>query len=176
MILFRHADPRFAFLWEDASQPEARWHGSGEGPVHYLAETPDGAWAEFIRHEGITDIADLATVQRAMWAIEIPNEARSRPTLPEATLRGGLSTYGRCQDEARRLRGAGATGIEAPSAALLPGTPSGWKVKAGLKPGVVRTEQVIVLFGPRADLVGWAACQIGRPRDDLLSRVNPLTP
>src|SRR3990172_6401773 len=23
----------------------------GRGPVHSLAETPDGAWAEFIRHE-----------------------------------------------------------------------------------------------------------------------------
>ena len=23
----------------------------GHGPVHSLAETPDGAWAEFIRHE-----------------------------------------------------------------------------------------------------------------------------
>jgi len=31
MILFRHADPRFPFLWERADQPEARWHRTGEG-------------------------------------------------------------------------------------------------------------------------------------------------
>lgn len=29
---FRHADPRYPFLWEDASQPVARWHGAGEVP------------------------------------------------------------------------------------------------------------------------------------------------
>jgi RES domain. len=176
MILFRHADPRFAFLWEDATQPEARWHGSGEGPAHYLADTPDGAWAEFIRHEGITDVADLATVRRAIWAIEIPDEPRARPTLPEATLRGGLSTYAPCQEEARRLRAGGANGIAAPSAALKPGTPSGWRVQSGLQPGGLRDEQIVVLFGLRANLVGWAACETGRPRDDLLARVSPLTP
>ena len=54
MILYRHADPRFPFLWESSEQPPARWHDSNEGPVHYFADTPDGAWAEFLRHEGIT--------------------------------------------------------------------------------------------------------------------------
>jgi hypothetical protein len=176
MILFRHADPRFAFLWEDATQPEARWHGDGEGPAHYLAETPDGAWAEFIRHEGITDVADLGTVRRAIWAIDVPDEPRSRPALPESTLRGGLSSYADCQQEARRLRAAGATGVSTPSAALLPATPSGWRVQSGLQPGTVRDEAVIVIFGPRPDLVGWAACAVGRPRDDLLPRVRQLTP
>lgn len=176
MIVFRHADPRFAFLWEDVTQPDARWHGGGEGPAHYLAETPDGAWAEFIRHEGITDAADLATVRRAIWAIEIPDELLAEPALPQSTLRGGLSTYGRCQREARRLRSAGAAGLRAPSAALVPGTPSGWQVRSGLQPGRLRSEDVIVLFGRRPDLVGWAACEVGRPRDDLLPRVNELTP
>lgn len=176
MILFRHADPRFAFLWEDSTQPEARWHGTGEGPAHYLAETPDGAWAEFIRHEGITDAADLATVRRAIWAIEVPDEPRSRPALPRSTLRGGLSTYARCQREARRLRATGATGVMAPSAALLPATPSGWHVQSGLRPGPIGGEDTIVLFGRRPDLVGWAACEVGRPRDDLLPRVRQLTP
>ena len=176
MILFRHGDPRFPFLWEDASQPEARWHATGEGPAHYLADTPDGAWAEFLRHEGITEAADLATVQRAIWAIEVPDGELAQPKLPEPTLRGGISTYASCQVEARRLREKGAIGLAAPSAALKPATPSGWRVKSGLQPGRARHERVIVLFGPRPDLVGWAACAAGRPRDDLLPRVNPLTP
>jgi hypothetical protein len=46
-MLFRHTDPRFPFLWESTDQPPARWHDRGEGPVQYLADTPDGAWAEF---------------------------------------------------------------------------------------------------------------------------------
>ena len=66
MIAFRHCDRRWPFLWESAVQPQARWHGDGEGPVQYLADTPDGAWAEFLRHEEITDEADLAGVSRAL--------------------------------------------------------------------------------------------------------------
>lgn len=175
MIVFRHADPRFPFLWEEATQPSARWHGSGEGPAHYLAETPDGAWAEFLRHEEITDPADLATVRRSMWAVQVPDEAIARPTLPMAVMRGGLSTYPRCQEEASRLRSGGARGLRAPSAALTPGTPSGWRVRSGLQRGRARNESVIVLFGARPDLVGWAACHLGHPRADVLPRVNTLT-
>ena len=51
MIVFRQADPRYPFLWSDVSQPAARWHAVGEGPAHYFADTPDGAWAELLRHE-----------------------------------------------------------------------------------------------------------------------------
>ena len=32
MIAFRHADPRFPFLWERGTQPAGRWHAMGEGP------------------------------------------------------------------------------------------------------------------------------------------------
>lgn len=176
MIAFRHADPRFPFLWEDATQPAARWHAHGDGPAHYLAETPDGAWAEFIRHEEITDPEDLATVHRAMWAIGLPDEPMGRPRLASTIMRGGLSSYDRCQAEARRLRAGGANGLRAPSAALEPGSRSGWRVRSGMRRGRARNESVIVLFGPRPDLVGWAACDVGRPRADLLPRVNHLTP
>ena len=95
MIVFRHADPRLPFLWETAGQPPGRWHGAGRGPAHYLADTPEGAWAEFLRHEEITDPADLAGVRRAMWAIEIPDLPKARPKLPKGTLRGGTGTYAR---------------------------------------------------------------------------------
>src|SRR6202011_1235998 len=73
MIVYRHADPRFPFLWESVDQPAARWHGPGEGPVQYFADTPDGAWAKFLRHEGITKESELANVRRALWAIEVPD-------------------------------------------------------------------------------------------------------
>ena len=70
MIAFRHADPRFPFLWEDSSQPAGRWNMPGQ-LTHYFADTPDGAWAEFLRHEEIFDPEDLLTVRRALWAVDI---------------------------------------------------------------------------------------------------------
>jgi hypothetical protein len=175
VILYRHADPRFPFLWEDAHQPPGRWHGEGEGPAHYLADTPNGAWAEFLRHEGLTDEAELENVRRALWAVEVPDDiAAPAPDLPVPTLTGGTGTYPACRAEARRLRSAGAAAMRAPSAALRPGGASGWTVDAGLRRAAARDGAVIVLFGPRPDLVGWPATLAGRPPTTLLSQVRPL--
>ena len=177
MILYRHADSRFPFLWEQADQPAGRWHGEGEGPAHYLADTPNGAWAEFVRHEGITDDAELENVRRALWAVEVPDDlVAAAPDLPGPTLTGGTGTYSACRVEARRLRNAGATALRAPSAALLPGGAAGWTVEAGLQRAAARDGQVIVLFGPRPDLVGWPATLAGSPPATLLSHVRPLSP
>lgn len=173
MIGYRHADPRYPFLWEGVGQSAARWHDEGEGPVHYLATTPDAAWAEFLRHEEITEPADIATIRRSMWAVEVPG-GLARVDLPLRVLRGGGSSYPACRREAQRLRTTGAPGFRAPSAAVLPTTGSGHRVDFGLRPGGRREEEVIVLFGRRPDLVGWAACAIGRPREDLLHRVRHL--
>jgi RES domain len=177
MILFRHADPRFPFLWETADQPPGRWHGPQEGPVHYLADTPDGAWAEFLRHEGITSEAELVNVRRAIWAVEVPENGGPQPEVPalsQETMTGGLETYKDCQDEARRLRGAGATALHSPSAALLGGEARGWRVESGLQPGPPRDGAVFALFGPRPELVGWRAVFSGRPRPDILKCVRHL--
>ena len=65
VIAFRHTDPRYPFLWECGSQPAGRWHAQGEGPAHYFNDTPDGAWAEFLRHEEITEPEDLSGIRRA---------------------------------------------------------------------------------------------------------------
>ena len=172
MIVYRHADARLPFLWESSAQPAARWHDDDDGPVQYFSETPDGAWAEFLRHEEITEPSDLEGVRRAMWAAEVPDETLATPSLPADIVTAGPSSYPACRDEARRLRAGGATGLSAPSAALLAKTPSGWRVDRGLRPGPVRDERTIALFGPRPDVVGWAACAAGRPRADLLDRVH----
>lgn len=174
MIAFRHVDSRFPFLWETTEQPPARWHAAGEGPVAYLAETPDGAWAEFLRHEEIKDAADLHGVTRAIWAIELPERPKTRPRLAWETLTGGLESWTACQAEARRLRRRGKSALVTPSAALLPRTPSGFRTEGGLRPGPARSERAFVLFGPRPGLVGWCASTSGRPRPDLLARVRPL--
>ena len=172
MIVFRHADPRLPYLHEDANQPPARWHEAGEGPAHYFADTPDGAWAEFLRHEEIRDPADLSTIRRAIWAVEIP-DAESAAS-PEVTIAGGTKTYRECREEARRLRAGGATRIDVPSAALVAGGARGQRVDAGLAPGPPREGRTIVLFGRRPSLVGWRAAYAGRPAEELLVRVRQL--
>jgi hypothetical protein len=172
MIVFRQADARYPFLWESADQPAARWHAQGDGPAHYFADTPDGAWAEFLRHEEITDPADLATVRRRIWAVEIPDEAGAAVGLPPPVVTGGPDTYPRCQAEAARLRTAGARRLVAPSAALVDGGAGGTMVRGGPQPGTPRDGRVIVLFGPPSDLVGWTAGDRARPLDDLLARVR----
>lgn len=174
MIGFRHSDRRFPPLWEGNIQPAARWHAATEGPAHYFADTPDGAWAEFIRHEEITDPADLVTVERAMWAVDLPEIGYADVELPRADLTGGPDTYATCQGEAARLRATGAAGLRVPSAALRRGGAAGWRVEAGLQPGPARDGQVYVLFGGRPDLIGWQAA-VGRPSADLLPHVRHLS-
>jgi RES domain len=172
VIGFRHVDRRRPFLWETSAQPPGRWHGEGEGPVHYFADTPDAAWAEFLRHEAITDPLDILGIQRSLWAVDIPNPPTDTPDLADDAMVGDPTGYPRCQDAARRLREQGASGLVAPSAAVSGATGSGFRTERGLRKGPRRKERVIVLFGPRPDLIGWAACADGRPREDLLVRVR----
>ena len=174
MMLFRHVDPRYPFLWETADQPPARWHDFGDGPVHYLSDTSDGAWAEFLRHEEITDPADLAGVERTMWAIEVADPPARRSGLPLGVVTGGGETYARCRRYARRLRAEGEAGFTVEAAALLRGGARGWRVQNGLQSGDDRNGRVMVLFGPRPDLVGWPAAPAGRPPAYLVEAVRRL--
>lgn len=164
------------FYREDATQPAARYHADGEGPVQYLATTPDAAWAEYLRHEEITDPAELPGIRRSMWVVEVivDQAALARPGLPQAILTGGLSTYSACQSEARRHRSAGGPGLIAPSAAVEPSSESGHRTDGGSVAGPVIDEETVVLFGTRPDDVGWLGCAIGRPSEDQLARVHSL--
>lgn len=175
MIWFRNVDRRWPFLWEDVTQPPARWHGVGEGPAQYLADTPDGAWAEFLRHEEITDPADLSGIARSLWAIEVPDDQPAAPPrLTPDVLRGSLDSYPDCQAEARDLRDGGATALAAPSAALIDGGARGEHVRAGLVEADDRDGRVLVLFGARPEVRGWLCTGEGRPSERLLALVRPL--
>ena len=179
MIGYRHVDPRYPFLWESAEQPAARWHGEGEGPASYFADTPHGAWAEFLRHEAITDADDLLGIRRALWAVDIPDEQLDRavrPILPAKTATGGLDSYPACQALARRLRRRkpAPTCLVAASAALTPGGASGWRVDGGLSDGPGRDGLVVVLYGRQPHLVGWSAVNTGQPDPRILPLVRPL--
>ncbi len=169
---FRHCDHRTPFLWQSDAQPAGRWHAAGEGPVNYFADTPVGAWAEFLRHEEITDPADLAGVRRSLWVVELPESGYAQPKLSTRAMTGGLSSYAACQAEARRLRRAGAKRIEAPAAALKPGTARGWTAAPAVAPSATpRDGRVWVLFGPCRQ-VGWPAVLAGSPPEAVLPLVR----
>ncbi len=176
MIVYRHCDRRYPFLWESTDQPAARWNAAGAGPVQYFASTPDGAWAEFIRHEQITDEADLLGVRRAMWVIDVPHEPDefARSGLPAVVLTGGLESYADCQAEAQRLKDDGELGLRVPSAALRPGTAGGYRVELGVRPGPPRDGVAYVVFGVLPLAVGWQVVHAGRPPATLLPAVRPL--
>jgi hypothetical protein len=140
--------------------------------MHYLADTPNGAWSEFLRHEEIRDPEDLSGVRRALWAVELPRPPSAEPSLPKVALQGDRTSYAVCREEARRIKTTGAPGLRAPSAALLPGTARGWRVDGGLREAAARDGVVYVLFGPRPDLVGWPTVREGAPPKDLLPRVR----
>jgi hypothetical protein len=171
MIAFRQADPRFPFLWESTAQPAGRWHGEGEGPAHYFSDTPDGAWAELLRHEEITDPADLSTIRRAMWAVELGDAPAVRVRLDRATAIGD-DTYLSCQAYARRLRARGATRLLAPPAALRPGGATGVRVQSGERPAASHDGVVVIVFGAPASLTGWQIVDAAPPPARLLERVR----
>src|SRR5207237_5137142 len=136
------------------------------------ADTPYGAWAEFLRHEEITDPVDLPTIHRQMWSVDIGDAAAQPVKLPWAILVGGRETYARCQQAARDLRERAVRRIVVPSAALKRGGASGVRVDDGMQPGEARDGATIVIFGAAPELVGWVAAAGAHPPADLLDRVR----
>ncbi|MGN6522001.1 MAG: RES domain-containing protein [Actinomycetes bacterium] len=179
MLLFRHGDPRYPFAWESAGQPPGRWNDEGTGPALYLADTPDGAWAEFLRHEGIVEADDLAHIERRVWTIDVPDSILARaqvPLLARGMMTGGFGTWAACQAEARRLRKLGHDILQVPSAALLDGAAGGQVTSGGLVEAPARGGLNYVLYGHVASLVGWACVDVGRPTARQLSHVRQLAP
>ncbi|MBS0421042.1 MAG: RES family NAD+ phosphorylase [Proteobacteria bacterium] len=178
MIVFRVCDSRFPFLWDAVAgtrQPPARWHGVGEGPVQYFADTPTGAWAEVLRHEEITDPADLAGFSARIWAVDIGDVEMHEPQLPLDALISKPVGYEACRIEARRLRALGATRLLTLSAALKPGDGAGFQVStSGLKRAPSRDAKVVVHFGRLPDAEGWCAAQGAPPDVEVLKHVRPL--
>ena len=178
MIVFRVCDSRFPFVWDAAAgarQPPARWHGFGEGPVQYFADTPTGAWAEVLRHEEITDPADLSGFSARIWAIHIGDVEMHEPQLPRAALISKPSGYEVCRNEARRLRALGANRLLTVSAALEPGEGAGFRVgTSGLKRAPNRDGKVIVHFGHLPEAEGWCATQGAPPDAEVLKQVRSL--
>ncbi|HEX3702158.1 MAG TPA: RES family NAD+ phosphorylase [Vicinamibacterales bacterium] len=172
MIVFRQVDARYPFLWEGGGQPPGRWHARDEGPANYFSDTPDGAWAELLRHEEITEAEDVLAIRRQLWAVDIGDAPLDPVSTPASVVSGGPETYGRCQAHARALRARGASRLTAPSAALVPGGARGCHVEGGVVPAAPRDGRVVVLFGSPDGLTGWMAAEEAHPSVDLLARVN----
>ncbi len=177
VTLWRNTPPGLPFLWEQDNLFPARWHRRGEGPAQYLADTPSGAWAEFLRHEEILDPDDVAGVARDLWAVDVPRglvTAAAEMTADEGVLLGGPDSYPDCQALAAAARAQGAEAVAAPSAALQGGEAAGWRVDGGLVRAPAHDGRVVVLYGRRPDLVAQRAVAAGHPPPSLVEVVRPL--
>lgn len=141
--------------------------------MQYLADTSDGAWAEFLRHEEIRDPADLVGVARRLWTVELPSDVSNAvPVRVEPTVsRGDLDSYPTCQAAARALRSSGAAVLRAPSAALVPGGARGQVTAGGLHEAEDRDGLVWVLIGTRPALRAWATADVAFPTARVLALV-----
>lgn len=123
--------------WVNPSPREGRFHRALQEPTQYLCLHPLGPAAEILRHHlGPAGAADADTVELNLWAVVVETDGVARIGFNDCEV------YGITPDElvgddheptqalADRLRAAGATGLQVPSAAL-PGTEN------------------LVLFGPR---------------------------
>jgi hypothetical protein len=145
--------------------------------VQYFADTPTGAWAELLRHEEITDPADLAGISSRLWAVQIRDVEMDEPKLPLSALTSTPEGYEVCRTEARRLRAAGAVRLVTIGAALQPGEAAGFHVgTAGLVRAAPKSGKVVVHFGVLPDAEGWSTADAARPEADLLDSVRPLYP
>ena len=167
-LLFRQCDSNYPFLWEDgARQMSQRWNQTGSEPTQYFSDTPEGAWAEFLRHEEIIEPLSAEEFtrdfNRVLWAVEVDiTDADSEITTVSNTdisydnLIGDASTHLVCQQFAKFKREAGFRWLIAPSAALVPDAPIGLLVREGrLQPGPIRENKVFVHFGQLPKAVGW---------------------
>jgi len=173
---FRHVDSRYPFLWEDSSQPAARWHEDGSGPTQYISETSDGAWAEFLRHEEITDPTELVGVARSLWAIQLPSDIDEAEQVSIAAAVGGPASYAACQAYASTRRKAGIAVLDVPSAALVAGGAGGQVTDRGLHEASAMDGRNWVLYGSYANMRGWRVIDAGAPPVRVLGLVRPLTP
>lgn len=142
--------------------------------MQYLADTPDGAWAEFLRHEEIQDPADLVGVRRRMWVVEVDLDAERvrQAALPPQVMTGDKGSYPECQAAARRLRAEGSTCVLAPSAALVAGGARGQVTDEGLREAAGRDGAVWAFAGVRPGARGWAAVDAGAPSERVLRLVR----
>jgi RES domain-containing protein len=124
LTLFRYCSYDVPF-WVRLNTRPGRWHRIGDPPTQYWSMTPDAAWAELIRAEGLRSEEELDLVRMPLWTCRCPpaglidlgdETIRSRLGISLSALSG--DAWAPCQDLGRELRHAGHPGVIAPCAAL----------------------------------------------------------
>jgi RES domain-containing protein len=172
LVAFRYCDYDVPF-WASANTRPGRWNTARSEPTQYWSLSPEGAWAELIRYEGLTTEAELDLVRMPIWVCRVArtgiahlrqSSVRDHYNLTRSELTSDNVTA--CQQAAARLR-RDHRGILAPSAALQDATN-------------------LTLFGPRR-LIGLdkqpaltmavpgAVVAVGRPPHGLVGRVTILS-
>ncbi len=123
-VAFRYADYDTP-LWVRANTEPGRWHFARTEPTQYLCLSPDGCWADLIRHENLRSEIDVALVRMPLWVLKINEEriadyrsfekAEAAGFPPDALID---EDWERCQAEAERLKDLGFRGVLSPAAAL----------------------------------------------------------
>jgi RES domain-containing protein len=184
LSLLAEAPPRLtAFRWSSYDVPfwarpnnrEGRWNVLDGTCTQYWSLSPDAAWAELIRHEGLATEAELDLVRMPVWVCHVSSAFIVDLQREDERERFGITydelisdDWSPCQALAGRLR-AQHQGIIAPCAAL-PAHPN------------------LTLFGPRrsikwmgtpglASVIAAGRVAIGRPPEGLIDKVRrPVVP
>lgn len=149
--------------------------------MHYLANTPTVAWAEWIRHQEIEDPADLEGVSAALWAVLIPAHWIDKDLQPvKMTTELVLGTTPEAEIArlalVDQLKAQGAQGLLAPTAALHRSDVVSPCVR--VMGGEQRRDElpvaanVILLWCNAEHLSGWCCVPEGRPGVELLPLVR----
>lgn len=140
-VAFRYSDYDTP-LWARPNTEDGRWHLARTDPTQYLCLSPDGCWADLMRHEDLRTEIDVALVRMPLWVLKLSEERIADYSTFDKAETAGFppdalvdEDWQRCQAEASRLKDLGYRGVLAPAAAL---------------PG----EIALTLFGGRR-AVGW---------------------
>lgn len=166
-------------VWSRPNSKQGRWNRVAPGrSAQYWTYSPETAWAEALRAQGLVEEADIAEMRSKFWVGQICMNDIADLTDPAWRTWAGLDEqdlvgddWSVCQDAADTLRDAGANGIVTPSAAL-PGKLSLVIFKRMIRGDWVESPQgPVILRYP--DLM--LPCRLigrGRPPLDLRHEVN----
>jgi RES domain-containing protein len=160
-------------FWARHNSRPGRWHRVGDSPTQYWSLTPEAAWAELIRHEGLYEEVELDLVRMPLWVCRLPKASIVDLHVPEHRERYGLELGDLVDDDwepcqaARGSLEADARGVIAPSPAL----PEHANVTLfGARRTIDWTRQPVL-----ASTIPAALSAIGRPPEGLLARVRRAT-
>jgi hypothetical protein len=127
-VAFRYADYDTP-VWSRPNTRDGHWHVAHTEPTQYFSLSPDGSWADRIRHENLRTETEVAFIRMPLWVARINEQKIADYSTFEKAEAAGFppdalvdDNWERCQGEAQRLRDLGFRGVLSPAAALPGGT------------------------------------------------------